>query len=263
MTAMQTAILLILTCISAYDAYGMQLQFFTSSVVIGFILGWAFGDVKTGLFLGGTLQLMSMGVVGLAGASVPNYKVATLVAVPIAIAAGGSAEAGLAIGIPVAMLYVQLDIIHKILNGPVAHWSQSFCNKKEFGKMNNVLWLGTVMQILTYLIPVAISVFVGINAINAILAVLPDWFMGGLKVAGKILPVVGIAMLLNYMPAGKFINYLIFGFVMYAYLKIPMLGVALVGFGLAFMFYKDTLYKTKHAKVAAAAAQGNEVEGDE
>ncbi|MEA5027083.1 PTS system sorbose-specific EIIC component [bioreactor metagenome] len=260
MTTFQALFLLVLTCIAGYDAYGMQLQFFTSKVVIGFLLGLVFGDVKTGLYLGGTLQLMSMGVVGLAGASVPNYTVATLVAVPIAVAAGGSVEAGLAIGIPVAMLYVQLDIIHKILNGFVARWSQNYCNKKEFGKMNSILWLGTVMQVLTYLIPVAISVFIGVSAINDILAVLPDWFMGGLKVAGKILPVVGIAMLLNYMPAKKYINYLIIGFVLYAYLNVKMLGVALVGFALAFKFFKDELYKSKHT--GAAAVNGG-VSGDE
>ena len=261
MTGFQALVLMILTCVAAYDAYGTQLQFFTSKVVIGFILGLVFGDVTTGLYLGGTLQLMSMGVVGLAGASVPNYTVATLVAVPIAIAAGGSYEAGLAIGIPVAMLYVQLDIIHKILNGIVARWSQNYCNKKEFGKMNNILWLGTVMQVLTYLVPVGISVFVGINAINTILAVLPAWFMGGLKVAGKILPVVGIAMLLNYMPAQRYINYLIIGFVLYAYINIPMLGIALVGFALAFKFFKDELYRSKNSGTAVSANGG--VVGDE
>lgn len=251
MNTLQIIVLLILTAVVGYDEYGMQLQFFTNKVVIGFILGLVFNDVKTGLFIGGTLQLMSMGVVGLAGSSVPNYNVATLVAVPIAIV-GGSVEAGLAIGIPVAMLSVQLDIIHKILNGFVARWSQNFANKKEFSKMNNVLWLSTLMQVLKYLIPVMISTFVGVSAINSILAVLPAWFMGGLSVAGKILPVVGIALLLNYMPTGKHINYLIIGFVLFSYIKVPMLGVALIGFALAFKFYKDEISKrnTQNLNVA-------------
>lgn len=244
MTALQIVVLLVLTALVGFDEYGPQLQFFTSKIVIGFILGLVFNDVKTGLFIGGTLQLMSMGVVGLAGSSVPNYNVAALVAVPIAIV-GGSVEAGLAIGIPVAMLSVQLDIVHKILNGFVARWSQDYCNKKQFTKMNHILWLSTVMQVLKYLLPVAISTFVGVSAINTILGFLPAWFMGGLSVAGKILPVVGIALLLNYMPTAKHINYLIIGFVMFSYIKVPMLGVALIGFALAFKFYKDEVSKRK------------------
>ena len=123
MTAIQFILLLVYAAICGFDAYGPQLQFLTSKVVMGWILGLIFGDVKTGLYIGGTLQLMSMGVVGLAGASVPNYDVATLVAIPIAIAAGGKVDAGLAIGIPVAMLSVQVDILHKIANGFVAQWS--------------------------------------------------------------------------------------------------------------------------------------------
>lgn len=132
MTAIQFILLLVYAAICAFDARGPQLQFLTSKVVMGWILGLIFGDVKTGLYIGGTLQLMSMGVVGLAGASVPDYNVATLVAVPIAIVAGGKVDAGLAIGIPVAMLSVQLDILQKIASGFVAQWSQKYANKKQF-----------------------------------------------------------------------------------------------------------------------------------
>jgi len=235
---------LTLTCLAAYDTYGIQIQFFSNKVIIGFILGLVFGDIKTGLYLGGTIQLMSMGVVGLAGASVPDYTVATLVAVPIAIK-GGSVEAGLAIGIPVAMLSVQFDIIHKIANGFVARWSQNYANKKQFGMMTSVIWLTVLFQVLKYLVPVALATLVGVNIINDILAMLPDWFMGGLSVAGKILPVVGIAILMNYMPTAKHFQYLIVGFVLFAYLNVPMLGVALVGVALAINFYKNAIEKQK------------------
>ena len=60
MTAIQFILLLVYAAICGFDACGPQLQFLTSKVVMGWILGLIFGDVKTGLYIGGTLQLMSM-----------------------------------------------------------------------------------------------------------------------------------------------------------------------------------------------------------
>ncbi len=68
--------------------------------------------------------------------------------------------------------------------------------------------------------------------------IVPTWLTDGLKVAGGILPVVGIAILLRYLPTKKFISYLIIGFLAAAYLKMPMLGVALLGAALAILNYK-------------------------
>ncbi len=42
--------------------------------------------------------------------------------------------------------------------------------------------------------------------------VMPQWFLSGLTLAGKMLPAVGIAMLLRYMPTGKYFQYLLVGF---------------------------------------------------
>ena len=43
-------------------------------VTAGFIVGLIMGDVKTGLFIGGTLQLMSLGISNFGGASIPDYQ---------------------------------------------------------------------------------------------------------------------------------------------------------------------------------------------
>lgn len=48
-------------------------------VTIGLLVGLVMGDVGVGLVIGGTLQLMSLGVAGIGGSSVPEYGVATIV----------------------------------------------------------------------------------------------------------------------------------------------------------------------------------------
>lgn len=58
-------------------------------------------------------------------------------------------------------------------------------------------------------------------------------------VAAGILPVVGLAMLLSFMPMKKFIAYAIVGFVLAAYLQISILPIALLGAAAAIEYYKS------------------------
>ena len=44
----------------------------------------------------------------------------------------------------------------------------------------------------------------------------------GLTVAGGLLPTVGIGLLLRYLPAKEYFSYLVIGFVMAVYMKIPL-----------------------------------------
>ena len=117
LTALQLIAILLLTEIVALDSGGPQTQVISKPLFVGAVIGALLGDLKQGLFIGGTLQLMSMGIVGLGGASVPNYIITTIITTIVAIQSGEGYEIGLAVGLPVGMLFVNLDVLHKILNG--------------------------------------------------------------------------------------------------------------------------------------------------
>lgn len=112
-----TAVQIILITLVAYwkmtDTVTLQLFAF-NTIVCGWLVGLIMGDVATGLYIGATLQLMSMGVVAVGGSSMPDYPVAAIIATAIACSTGRGMEAGLAIGLPVAMLGVNFDVIYKI-----------------------------------------------------------------------------------------------------------------------------------------------------
>ncbi|AXX65073.1 PTS sugar transporter subunit IIC [Bombilactobacillus bombi] len=237
LTVIQIIMLTLLAFIKHVDYYGIPMLFVNYPVFWGLFTGIIMGDIKTGLVVGGTVQLMSLGVAGFGGSSVPDYGTTAIIATAFGAAVGK--QAGLAIGLPVGMLGVQLDVIVKILNGFVVKKSQEYNNNHQYKKMNAILWLGPLFFGLSAAIPVFISVTLGQAAVNFILKSLPSWFMGGLTLAGKLLPAVGIAMLLKYMPAAKYINYLLIGFFFAAFLKVPIIGVAIFGFALAFAVYKQ------------------------
>ena len=112
-------------------------------------------------------------------------------------------------------------------------------NEKQFGKMYAILYLCPVMVAVFMAFPTAVALTAGAPLVQAILDVLPSWVTGGLSVAGKLLPGLGIAMLLHYMPAKKYFNYILIGFVLSAYMGVPILGIAFLGVALAYKFYMD------------------------
>ena len=192
-----------------YDKNGTMIGT-SQPVTAGLIVGLIMGDLKTGLYIGATLQLMTLGISSFGGASVPDYQTAALVGSYIAISTKQDASIGITLAIPVAMLMVQLDVLK---------WSINifFQNKAEkFAEAEN--YKGIVGGIINYI---------------------PDWLSSGLSIAGGLLPAVGIGLLLRYLPVKSYFGYLIVGFVAAVYLDVPILGVALIGFAIALIIYKN------------------------
>ena len=74
-----------------------------------------------------------------------------------------------------------------------------------------------------------------------------------------LLHVVGMPMLLMYMPLNKYWSFLIVGFVLAAYLSVPTLGIGAVGLAAAYEVYKKGLAT---ATAPAGASFGGELEDE-
>lgn len=207
-------------------------------VLPSWLVGLALGDPMTGLQMGASVQLMSFGVAGLGGSSVPDYNKAGMIGTAIAILTGQDFSVGLTVGIAVGMLFMYTDIICKIFNGFVGKWSQNFARQGNYTMMIRTIFLGPIAYGLFSFIPVFIAVYFGVDIVNLILEALPAWFTTGLSIAGGMLPVVGMAMLLNFMPAKKFISFLLIGYVLSSYVGLSVLPVALIGIAAAYEYYK-------------------------
>lgn len=197
------------------------------------------GDVMTGLTIGATFQLMSLGVAAIGGTSVPDYQIGAIISVAIAVSTGKGVEAGIAVGLPVAMLAIQLDVLGNILHGVFVRKAQEYAKQQKWNSFNLMYIICVVITGLTTGLPTFLAVAFGDVLVTTIINAMPVWFTGGLSLAGKILPVVGFAVLLRYMPVKKNIEYLLIGFVFAAYLNVPILGVAILGAALGFKLFKD------------------------
>ncbi|RBR56824.1 hypothetical protein EB34_01991 [Enterococcus faecalis] len=60
----------------------------TQPAIAGMISGMIMGDLKTGLMVGGTLQLMRLGIAAFGGASVPDYFTGAVLGTAFAVISG-------------------------------------------------------------------------------------------------------------------------------------------------------------------------------
>ena len=83
-----------------------------------------------------------------------------------------------------------------------------------------------------------------------------------LSIAAGMLPVVGIGMLMRYMPVKKFLPFILIGFILSAYLSMPVLGIAIVGFAAAFWYFTTEMKKAAEREKAVAVTTVDEMGDD-
>lgn len=205
-------------------------------VLNGLVTGAIMGDVATGFYLGGTYELMNIGLNPLGGSTVPNYNMGVVVGV--AFGAVTNLETGMAVGIVVATLASTLDVFSKMIGSFFLHKAQNDVRAKKFQSAISWIHIGLWPRILlTSTIPLLILFIAGSPIVEAINNVIPAWLLNGFKNAGNVLPAIGFAILLRSMNLKGNFQYVLIGFVLYAYFKIGALGAALVGIALAMISY--------------------------
>lgn len=227
----------------------------------GFFAGLVLGDIQTGLVVGGTLNLLVLGIGNFGGASIPDYMTGALLGTAFAIQSGQGAEFGVTLAIPIGLLMIQLDILARFSNTFFQHRAECKVEEGNLEGAATMNLLGLIPQSLSRMLPVFLALVFGSEFVNLVVNNLPMWLMNGLKTAGGILPSLGIAILLRYLPVSKNISYLIAGFVMAAYLNVPVLGAALVG--LAFAIYSFQNDRDDVVQAAPAAGDAGTIAGGE
>ena len=255
---LQIIILCVYGCIAIWDEFNLCLGF-NKPVFAGLFAGIVLGDVATDMYVGATLQLMILGIGAFGGASMPDYMSGAIIGTAFSITSG-STEVAIGIAISVGLLLVNFDLLARFANAYFQKMADVAAEKSNYRKVERANLLGVLSWGLSRAIPIFICLIFGQDLVNLILEYSPQWLLDGLKVAAGVLPALGIAILLRYLPVQKYWAYVIFGFVAIAYLKIPMLGAALIGVALAAIAY---LRKKDMGSMAMPSKVRSVIEDDE
>ncbi|MEG0749798.1 MAG: PTS sugar transporter subunit IIC [Carnobacterium sp.] len=287
--------IILLTLYAGYQILD-ELQVYTGlaqPVFAGLIAGLIMGDVTTGLIIGGSMQLTVLGVGTFGGSSKIDANSGTVLATAFSVGIGMNPEQAIAaIAVPVAGLMIQMDILGRFANTFFAHRIDTKIEEMDYKGIERNYLMGALSWSLSRAVPVLLALSFGGSFVNSIVGVLNNqlqWLGDGLAVAGAVLPAVGFAILLRYLPVKKHMPYLILGFVITALLTtmfgniqllggsmagvvdgfantftgMPMLAIALIGFALAFREYKRTTEAPKVQPSNGSASEEGEIEDDE
>lgn len=222
--ALMTALVVFLT------VGGQELLGFTMlgrPIVIGPLLGFLLGDVHAGLLIGASLETVFMGVINIGGASSAEPGLATALATAFAINLHAGVEVALPIAIPLGIIGLQIKtLIYVGIIGPFASRFDRLAeagNAKDIMRLHFGLW---ALQWFLYALIPFFAILVGSEATKHVLEMIPTVILNGLSIAGNLLPAVGMAMLLKMMWTNKIAVFFFLGFLLVAYLKIPLIAVA-------------------------------------
>lgn len=251
-------LLLVYTTVAVVDQISIQCGLYTPLFAATFT-GLLLGDLQTGLIIGATLQLMTLGVATYGGATVPDYLSGAIMGTAYAIISGQGAEYGIGLAIPIGLLLTQMDILGRMSNSFFQHYADRCAEKGDWRGVEKANLLGLIPWELSRLIPVALGLIFGQAVVEGVNAIIPAWFMTGLKTAGAILPAMGMAILMRYLPIKKYWPYFVIGFVLIAFGggSYTVMAAALVGLALA------GLHLTRTKDRVAATADGASYIDDE
>ena len=240
---------------------GAELAGFTMlnrPIVIGPLVGLFLGDLHTGVIVGASLEAVFMGVVNIGGASAAEPGIATAVGTAFAIMLGKGSEVALTLALPIGILGLQIKTVLYIFI--VGMFSKKFeqleseVKEKQIIALHYGLW---AVNWFLYSLVAFLGILFGSDAVSALLDAIPDVVMNGLSVCGGLLPAVGMAMLMKMLWDKKICMFYFLGFVLAAYLKLPLIALAVLGVIIAVSIAMND-YKFNQLAAQRVTAQANE-----
>lgn len=291
--------ILLLTLYSAYQICD-ELTIVSSAgspVFAGFISGLIMGDLATGLTIGASLQLMVLGVGTFGGASRIDATSGAVLATAFSVSQGIDPELAVAtIAVPVAALLVYTDIAGRFSTTYFAHRVDAAVEKFDYAAIERNYLLGAIPWALSRALPVWLALAFGGEFVDTMVQAIKEyqWIANGLTLAARMLPGLGFAILLHYLPLKRNLHYLAVGFALTAMLTVlygnvsalggavagivgtlpedsgvtfvnnfkglSMIGIAIVGIFLSVLHYINS---QKVAVVAPSNSESGEIDDDE
>jgi PTS system mannose-specific IIC component len=206
-------------------------------LVAGTIVGLILGDVKTGMIIGATINMVFLGAISPGGAMAADLNFAGFIGTALAMITQSSPQVAVSLAVPIGLVGVFAWNAFSTLNVFFAHLVDKYAEEGHIGK---VKFAGIVLpQLLGFVlrfVPAFLVVYFGAAYGNNITTLIPAWLTAALGTIGSILPAIGMALLLKMMLSEFSLwAFFLIGFVLVAVLKINIVPLSIIGVSLAFV----------------------------
>lgn len=240
----QIGLILIVTMIAAIDQYNF-LESFYRPIVIGPIIGAIMGDLQTGLIVGGSYELMMIGAMPVGGAQPPNAVIGGIMATVFAISLKLDTAAALPLAIPFALLGQYAVTALFTVMSPLMRLCDKSAEDANPNGIDRVNYMAMAILAVSFALIVLAGLLSGQAIGETLTNVFPTWVWNGLSAAGGMMPALGFAMLLKVMLSKEYALFMMLGFVLVAYMNLPLLALAIIGLAVAVYDFQISM-KTKN-----------------
>lgn len=229
MSTIQIILIFIVACISGMGSVLDEFQTHRPLIACT-LVGLILGDLTTGIIIGGTLEMMALGWMNIGAAMAPDAALASIISTIIVIAGKQEIGSGIALAVPLAAAGQVLTIFARTVTVFFQHKADKYAEKGDLKGIDMCHLLSLIIQALRVSIPaLLVAIFIGTDAVQNMLAAIPQWLTGGLGVAGGFIVVVGYAMVINMMEAKHLMPFLFLGFVVAAFTDFNLIALGILG----------------------------------
>lgn len=253
-TTLQIVLIFIVASIAGMGSILDEFQFHRPLIACT-LMGLVLGDLKTGIIVGGTLEMIALGWMNIGAAMAPDAAMASIISTILVIKGGQSIGAGIALAIPLAAAGQVLTIIFRTLTVAFQHAADSAARRGSLRTITGLHISALFLQAMRVAIPASIvALSIGTAQVQSLLHSIPPVITGGLNIAGGIIVVVGYAMVINMMRAGYLMPFFYLGFVTAAFTQFNLVALGIIGVVMAILYIQlSPKYNQSQGKQSAVA----------
>lgn len=253
----QALMLGLLAGIGILDGRIFGQMMFDRPLIMGLFVGLVLGDMTQGIIIGAQLELIWMGIAGIGAATPPDIVTGGILGTAFAIISGSGVEVALALAVPIAVLAQSLGVLVRIVNTYFAHKADKYAQEANFKGIAISMWIPVSLFFLSTFLPTFLAILLGADQVSNLIEAVPKVLLDGMAVAGRLLPAIGFALLMDMLFSRKMAPFFFLGFLAAAFLGINITAIALFAacISLILHFYIEP-------KKESAVVESNLTEGE-
>lgn len=204
-------------------------------LVLGPLVGLVLGDITQGVIIGATLELIFMGNIKVGAAIPPDVITGGVLGTAFAIISGKGPAIALAIAVPVSILAEMVISGLFVLRAMLNKKFNQYAEEGDFAGIQRLHIISGLLRPLLMGIIIMLALQLGAGVMKTFLDMIPAWVQTGLQVAGNMLPALGFALLMNLMFNKNMAPYFFLGFMLAAYMKLPVIAIGGLGLIIALL----------------------------
>ncbi|ADD79641.1 PTS mannose/fructose/sorbose transporter subunit IIC [Candidatus Riesia pediculicola] len=229
LSATQIFLIFIISCLIGMDSILDEFQFHRP-IVACTLIGMVLGNLSTGIILGSTLEMISLGWMNVGAAISPDTALASIVSSILVIAGKQDIGTGIAIAIPIAAGGQALTVLVRTIAIFFQRSADKLSSYGHLGSLTAIHMSSLFLQAFRIVVPAMMMVsFFGTSELKVFLESIPTTIVNGLNVAGGIIVVVGYAMVINMMYTSYLMPFLYLGFIISAFTDFNLIAIGSIG----------------------------------